>query len=73
MLAVVGAKLSEGINFSDHLCRCVIIVSIPYPSLGSPELKERIAYVKSLGPKGGPDQGKILCRFSQLAVISSRS
>lgn len=70
-MAVVGAKLSEGINFSDHLCRCVIVISIPYPSLASVELKERMAYVTELGKArdgaGAADAGKILCVFRNRA------
>jgi hypothetical protein len=33
LLAVCRGKVSEGINFSDHFARAVIVVGIPYPSL----------------------------------------
>ncbi|KAH9440521.1 hypothetical protein MJO29_016345 [Puccinia striiformis f. sp. tritici] len=57
MLAVVGGKLSEGINFSNNLCRAVIIIGIPYPNSQSVELKERIKYVQDM--KGAhKDAGK---------------
>ncbi|KAA1107174.1 ATP-dependent DNA helicase chl1 [Puccinia graminis f. sp. tritici] len=57
MLAVVGGKLSEGINFSNNLCRAVIVIGIPYPNSQSVELKERIKYVENL--KGAQkDAGK---------------
>ena len=48
LFAVIGAKLSEGLNFADDLARCVVIVGLPYANLGSPELMERMKYVKAL-------------------------
>jgi len=48
---VVGAKLSEGLNFADDLARAVIVVGLPFANLGSPELQERLKYVKQQGEK----------------------
>ncbi|KAL1736853.1 helicase C-terminal domain-containing protein [Schizophyllum commune] len=48
LFAVIGAKLSEGLNFADDLARSVVIIGMPYANLGSAELKERMAYVKRL-------------------------
>lgn len=45
---MVGAKLSEGLNFTDDLARAVIIVGLPFANLASPELKERMSYVSRL-------------------------
>ncbi|WAQ92847.1 hypothetical protein PtA15_17A329 [Puccinia triticina] len=57
LLAVVGGKLSEGINFANNLCRAVIVIGIPYPNSQSLELKERVKYVENL--KGAQkDSGK---------------
>lgn len=47
LLSVVGGKMSEGINFSDHLGRCVVIVGLPYPNINSPDWKARIEYIES--------------------------
>ncbi|KAI0050362.1 DNA repair helicase [Auriscalpium vulgare] len=44
LLAVVGAKLSEGLNFSDDLARMVVVVGLPYANLASPELQERLKH-----------------------------
>ncbi|PKS12323.1 hypothetical protein jhhlp_001623 [Lomentospora prolificans] len=47
LLSVVGGKMSEGINFSDRLGRCVLIIGLPYPNINSPEWKARIEYIES--------------------------
>ncbi|KAJ6557257.1 helicase C-terminal domain-containing protein [Mycena vulgaris] len=51
LFAVIGAKLSEGLNFADDLARAVVIVGLPFANLGSPELRERMKYVKQLEEK----------------------
>ncbi|XP_047329594.1 ATP-dependent DNA helicase DDX11 [Impatiens glandulifera] len=48
LLAVVGGKVSEGINFSDGMGRCIIMVGLPYPSPSDIELIERIKHIDGL-------------------------
>ncbi|CAH8392447.1 unnamed protein product [Eruca vesicaria subsp. sativa] len=60
MLAVVGGKVSEGINFSDGMCRCVVMVGLPYPSLSDIELLERIKHIEGLGDSESSKPGMTL-------------
>uniref|UniRef100_A0A0E0PJ32 Helicase ATP-binding domain-containing protein n=1 Tax=Oryza rufipogon TaxID=4529 RepID=A0A0E0PJ32_ORYRU len=48
LLAVVGGKISEGINFSDGMGRCVVMVGLPYPSPSDVELTETIKYIENI-------------------------
>lgn len=48
MLSVIGGKLSEGLNFSDALGRCVCVVGLPFPNKTNPELAEKMKYLDSV-------------------------
>lgn len=43
LVAVMGGRLSEGVNFSDDLCRLLVVVGVPYPN-ETPELQERARF-----------------------------
>lgn len=43
LFAVMGGKLSEGVNFNDDLCRVLVIFGVPFPNI-SVEIAEKIKY-----------------------------
>ncbi|CAK4031720.1 ATP-dependent RNA helicase chl1 [Lecanosticta acicola] len=58
LLSVIGGKLSEGINFSDDLGRCVVVVGLPYPNLETPEWKAKTQYLDQRAAERGASRGK---------------
>lgn len=45
LIAVMGGSLSEGVNFSDEVCRLLVVIGVPYPSK-SIEIQERSKNIK---------------------------
>ena len=45
IFCVVGAKMSEGLNFSDGLARCVVVVGLPYPDKSDIELQQKMSFL----------------------------
>ncbi|KAK9376095.1 helicase C-terminal domain-containing protein [Lipomyces chichibuensis] len=48
LLAVVGGKMSEGINFSDYLARGIIMVGLPFPNARSADMVAKRRYVERI-------------------------
>lgn len=62
LLSVVGGKVSEGINFSDDMCRCVVMIGMPYANLHSLQLQEKMRFFdKTLGAGKGRFYYENLC------------
>jgi len=61
LLCVMGGKLSEGINFSDDLARCVVVVGLPYPDIRDMILQERMKYADSKQIGNGRKLYESLC------------
>jgi chromosome transmission fidelity protein 1 len=61
LFAVVGGKLSEGINFSDDMGRMVIMIGLPFPNKQSVELQERMKYLDSHTSLTGTEYYENLC------------
>lgn len=61
IFAVMGGKLSEGINFSDDLGRGVITIGIPFPNANEAETKEQMnSYVNLMFESGSGKSQKQL-------------
>ncbi|KAF4325032.1 hypothetical protein BBO99_00000621 [Phytophthora kernoviae] len=61
LFSVVGGKMSEGINFSDELARCVVMVGMPYPNARDVELVEKMAFLDKRNPGSGRQFYESLC------------
>lgn len=62
ILSVIGGKLSEGMNFSDDLGRCVIVVGLPFPNKSNPELIEKLSFIsKNVSPTASSEHYENLC------------
>ncbi|KAL4483299.1 hypothetical protein ABPG72_007941 [Tetrahymena utriculariae] len=69
LISVIGGRLSEGINFSDKLARCVVVFGMPYSNIKSAELIEKMNHYDSISKKNnfsfsGNDYYENLCMKS---------
>lgn len=72
LLSVVGGKMSEGINFSDRLGRCVFVIGLPYPNIASPEWKAKIEYIETTTAAALTHQGVPASEATTRAKQSAR-
>lgn len=52
LFAVINGKLSEGINFANDYCRCVVVVGMPYPDSNDVALKQRREFFNKKAKEG---------------------
>ncbi|CAO4369461.1 unnamed protein product [Caenorhabditis nigoni] len=64
LFAVMGGKMSEGINFSDELDRAVIVIGLPYSNKTGVELRERMRFLDSQMGNGGNMSYESMCMHS---------
>ena len=53
LFAVVRGSLSEGINFSDRLGRCVVVIGMPYLNKSDPEVQSKMKYYDKMNGYSG--------------------
>jgi chromosome transmission fidelity protein 1 len=66
LLAVLSGSLSEGINFSDSLGRCVVVFGLPFPNPQSATWKAKRAYISQKANSAARDSGKNVTEAEQM-------
>jgi chromosome transmission fidelity protein 1 len=51
LFIVMKGRFSEGINFTAELCRCLVVVGIPFLPLKDPAIVEKMKYLEATGTK----------------------
>lgn len=66
LLAVMGGKLSEGINFSDELGRVVMVVGMPFANMDNVETQERLKAITN----GCPSKKRQLMESECMTIVN---
>ena len=53
--------MSEGINFSDSLARCIIVAGMPFPDTRDPLLREKLSHSDRMEPNSGKALYEAMC------------
>ncbi|CAN0380583.1 unnamed protein product, partial [Ectocarpus fasciculatus] len=61
LFCVIGGKMSEGINFSDALARCVVVIGMPYPDSRDAVLKEKLRFAEQAATGSGSVVYESMC------------
>lgn len=52
LFAVMNGKLSEGINFANDYCRCVVCVGMPFSNMNDMQISERMKFFDQMQKDG---------------------
>jgi hypothetical protein len=82
LLGVCRGKISEGLDFNDDMCRCVIMAGLPYQNRTEPKVRLKMDYMtelsveekqKNKGGKGSSNNSKVMGKAINNNINDKRS